>query len=101
MGDGLEEYIEEKERKGIKVQYIGSLSEKPLYELNISSYGNQNYRYLEGMHEGVTHLVIRKDSVSFWSFLTPPLVYVIKSATVADDYRKFFQLLWDIAGKQG
>lgn len=98
MGDQLAEYIKEKERKGIKVHYLGSLDEKPVYEKNISSYGNQQYRFMRGLHEGVTHMVIRKDSVSFWSFLIPPLVYVIKSETVANDYRKFFLMLWTIAG---
>jgi predicted transcriptional regulator len=99
MGDQLAEYIEEKERKTIKVHYLGSMDEKPIYEKNISSYGNQQYRFMSGLHEGVTHMVIRKNSVSFWSFLTPPLVYVIKSETVASDYHKFFMMLWNMAGE--
>lgn len=97
MGDHLEEYIQEKRRKGIKVYYLGSESEKALYEENMSLYSNQEHRFMTGLPEGVTHMVIRKKTVSFWSFLTPPLVYVIKSEAVAADYRRFFLMLWNLA----
>jgi len=54
---------------------------------------------MKDLPQGVTHMVIRKDLVLFYSFLTPPLVYVIKSETVAENYKQFFMMLWNMAEK--
>ncbi len=97
MGDYLEEYLHEKKRKNLQVKYIGSMNEVDVYKKYIGLYGNQEYRFLENLPKGVAHMVIRKDSVSFYSFLTPPLVYVVKSVTVADNYKQFFNMLWNMA----
>jgi hypothetical protein len=55
-------------------------------------------RYFDNLPEGATHMVIRKDTVSFFSFLRPSLLYIIKSPVVASDYKKFFMVLWNMAG---
>ncbi len=99
MGDQLEEYLEEKDKKSIKVHYLGSENERALYEKTILSRSNQERRFMKDLPQGVTHMVIRKGSVLFYSFLTPPLVYVIKSETVAENYKQFFMMLWNMAGK--
>ncbi len=97
MGDYLDEYLSQMEKKKLRVQYIGSLDEKSLYDLYIGKFENQEYRFLEKLPKGVTHLVVRHDSVSFYSFLTPPLVYIVKSKVVAENYKQFFMMLWEMA----
>ncbi len=97
MGDTLSEYLEEKNKKGIRVYYLGNENERDFYEKNIGLLSNQEYRFMKGLPQGVTHTVIRKNTVLFFSFLTPPLVYVIKSVTVAQNYKQFFMMLWDMA----
>ena len=99
MGDELKEYLEEKEKKDIKVHYLGNENERDLYEKVIGSLPNQEHRFMKDLPQGVTHMVIRKGSVLFYSFLTPPLVYVIKSETVAENYKQFFMMLWNMAEK--
>lgn len=99
MGDTLDEYLREKNRKNIRVRYIGNESEKEHYDKEYREQRNQEARFMPRLPQGVTHLVARKDTVLFYSFLTPPLLYVIKSKTVADNYKQFFDMLWDIAGK--
>jgi predicted transcriptional regulator len=98
MGEHLDEYLDEKNKKAIKVHYLGSENERGLYEQYIGKFANQEYRFMKEFPQGVTHMVIRKDTVLFYSFLTPPLVYVIKSQTVAENYKQFFMMLWNIAG---
>lgn len=100
MGDQMDEYLEEKNKKGIKVHYLGNDNERELYTKSIGSLPNQQYRFMKELPQGVTHMVIRKDTVLFFSFLTPPLVYVIKSKTVAENYKQFFMMLWNIAGNK-
>lgn len=99
MGDQLEEYLDEKNKKQIKVFYLGNMQEQPLYEEHIGKFPNQKYRFMKDLPQGVTHMVIREGSVMFYSFLTPPLVYVIKSKSVAENYKQFFMMLWNIAGE--
>lgn len=97
MGDTLEDYLAEKQKKNIRVKYIGGNSEVESYKKYIGIYENQEYRFIKKLPEGVTHMVIRKDSVSFFSFLNPPLVYVVKSSVVAENYQRFFMMLWELA----
>jgi len=94
MGDLLDEYTGIKDGKQMRVLYIGGNSaETERYR------GQKSFtaRILPGFPQGETHTVIRKDTVLFFSFLTPPLVYVIKSETVARDYKQFFMMLWNMA----
>lgn len=94
MSDLLDEYTSIKDAKQMQVLYIGGSS------VETERYREQKSftaRILPEFPRGETHMVIRKDSVLFFSFLTPPLVYVIKSEAVARDYKQFFMMLWNIA----
>lgn len=94
MGDLLDEYTGIKDGKQMKVLYVGSSSaETERYREQKSFIA----KILPEFPQGETHMVIRKDSVLFFSFLTPPLVYVIKSETVANNYKQFFMMLWNMA----
>lgn len=97
MGDYLPEYLLEKKRKNLNVKYLGSLNEESLYKGQIGINENQEYRFMSKLPEGVTHMVIKNDTVSFYSFLNPPLIYVIKSQVVAQNYKQFFMMLWEMA----
>lgn len=98
MDDQLDEYLEEKKKKKIKVRYLGNENERDSYKKYIGLFPNQGYRFMNELPQGVTHVAIRKDSVLFFTFLTPPLVYVIKSKVVAENYKQFFMMLWNMAG---
>lgn len=97
MGEYLDGHLDEMERKKLSIRYLGSASERPFYKDYIGRFENQEFRFLEKLPEGVTHLVVRQDSVSFYTFLNPPLVYIVKSKQIADNYRAFFNMLWDMA----
>ena len=97
MGDEMEEYLDSKTKKNIGVKYIGTKDEEESYKKYIGVYENQEYRFMEKLPKGKTHMVIRLDTVSFYSFLNPPLVYVVKSKEVAQNYKAFFMMLWEMA----
>lgn len=97
MGDDSVEYLEIKKKYGVQVQYLGTDQERELYEKFVGVYQNQQYRFLAKLPEGNTHMVIRDESVSFYSFLNPPLIYTIYAKEVADNYRNFFMMLWEMA----
>ncbi len=100
MGPLLKRYLNEKKKKNIGVKYIGSANEEPYYRQFIGVYSNQEYRFMSKLPQGVAHMVVRKDSVSFYSFLNPPLIYVVKSPVVANNYEQFFLMLWEMADSQ-
>lgn len=97
MGTSINRYLNEKKKKNIGVKYIGSVDEEPYYKKFIGIYPNQEYRFMQKLPKGVAHMVVRKDSVSFYSFLNPPLIYIIKSPVVAKNYEQFFLMLWEMA----
>ena len=98
MGDELLDYLAIKNKKNIGVKYLGTKDEEGLYLKYIGIYENQQYRFMEKLPKGKTHMVIRKDTVSFYTFLHPPLMYVVKSEVIADNYKDFFMMLWEMAG---
>lgn len=97
MGPLLKRYLNEKKKKDIRVHYLGSADEKSYYRQFIGQYSNQEYRFLEKLPKGIAHMVVRQDSVSFYTFLNPPLIYIVKSPAVAENYRQFFLMLWEMA----
>lgn len=100
MGEYLDEYLGEMKKKKLPVKYIGNLDERHMYDQYIGRFENQEYRFLPKLPKGVTHLVVRHDSVAFYSFLTPPLLYIVKSKVVAQNYKDFFFMLWEMAGEK-
>jgi predicted transcriptional regulator len=97
MGEDLHDYLHVKKKKQLIVKYLGTPDETIFYQDVIGKYDNQEYKFLARLPKGKTHMVIRKDTVSFFSFLTPPLVYIIKSEEVAKHYKEFFMMLWNMA----
>lgn len=97
MNDILDEYLKIKENKKTKVKYIGAADERKYYEKYIGKFENQEYRFMDKLPKGKTHMLIRKNTVSFFTFLNPPLVYIVKSPIIASNYRDFFMMLWDYA----
>ncbi len=99
MDGQLNEYLDIKEKKKIRVKYLGTEDERPSYAKYIGKFENQEYRFMKKLPKGKTHMLVRKDSVSFYTFLNPPLVYVVKSPVVAENYKQFFMMLWEMAGE--
>jgi sugar-specific transcriptional regulator TrmB len=88
------------EKKKIVTYYIGSKKDKAEEKLHLGRESRFHMRYLEKMPEGITHMVIRKDRVCFFSFLNPPTVHIIKSSIVVENYKQFFMMLWEMAGEK-
>lgn len=99
MGPTINRYLNEKKKKNIHVRYLGSVDETAYYQQFIGQYTNQEYRFLEKLPRGIAHMVVRQDSVSFYTFLNPPLIYIVKSPAVAENYKQFFLMLWEMAGE--
>ncbi len=100
MGNTINRYLSHKQKRSIGVKYLGSNNEESYYKKFIGIYPNQEYRFMEKLPRGVAHMVVRHDSVSFYTFLNPPLIYIVKSPTVAENYRQFFLMLWEMAEKK-
>ncbi len=99
MDESLDDYLLSEKRKSVKTCYIGNIKEADFYKKYMSNSAMET-RFFRDLPTGATHMVIRKDTVSFFSFLHPSLLYIIKSPIVASDYKKFFDMLWDMAGQK-
>lgn len=86
-------------KKGLRSYFIGceeerewlgrAQKENPLFE----------FRILKNFPKTVVETVVRFDSVTIYNFAKPPLVYVIKSKVISQDYKKHFDMLWGLAGE--
>jgi sugar-specific transcriptional regulator TrmB len=56
-----------------------------------------NFRLISGIPVGVTSTVVRLNTVTIYSLAKPALVYVIKSKVVSAEYKKYFDVLWNMA----
>jgi len=97
FGDRYEELCSTARQKSLHTKYIGCEEEREWLEYANRVVGNFEYKILVDMPKTSVQTVVRKDSVTFYSFGIPPLVYVIKSQTVRQDYKKFFDMLWNTA----
>jgi sugar-specific transcriptional regulator TrmB len=88
------------EKKKIVTYYIGSKRDKADEKLHLGRESRFHMRYMEKMPEGITHIVIRKDRVCFFSFLSPPTIHIIKSPVVAENFKDFFLMLWEMAERR-
>ena len=99
MDEVLDEYLDIKEKNKTGVKYLGTEDERPFYQKYIGQFENQEYRFLKKLPKGKTHMLIRNETVSFFTFLNPPLVYIVKSPIVAENYKQFFMMLWEMASE--
>jgi predicted transcriptional regulator len=98
FGDDYEPISAVAKSKGLQTKYICSPGEIEWIKRAQAAVGKFEYRILAALPKVTVQTVIRFNTVTFYSFGTPPLVYVIKSKTAFEDYKKFFEMLWNMAG---
>lgn len=99
MGKALNKYLTDKAREYITTYYLGNTAEKSLWQGTLLGSQNLRLKFLDKLPQGASHMVVREDRVLFYSFLKPELLYIIKSPAVADNYKQFFLMLWEMAGE--
>lgn len=97
FGDDYFKYAEIAKKKRLRTFYIACKEEEE--SLKNAKKANPYFEYvvLDPLPRSIMATVIRFDSLTFHSVATPPLIYIIKSKRVADDYKKFFDMLWNMA----
>lgn len=97
FGDRYEEVSSIADKRGLKAKYLGSPLELPWMKRARAANPQFEYRILDALPKTSVQTAIRFNSVTFYSFGNPPLVYIVKSKSVYEDYRKFFDTLWNLA----
>lgn len=100
FGNQYEEVSSIAYQNKLHARYVGCPQEREWLERAHKANKFFEYRILPTMPQTSVETAIRFDSVTFYSFGTPPLVYIIKSKTVYGDYKKFFEMLWAMASPQ-
>lgn len=94
FGDLYDEFADIVAERGLQSYYIACPEEMPWPEKAHQIQKSFEYKVLPNLPRTVVSTVVRFDTVVMYSMVNPPLVYVIKSKRVADDYKKFFDMLW-------
>lgn len=85
--------------KEITVKYIGT-SEQRDYLASVKSRREKfDFRIMPGLNTSSVSTSIHDEAVLFQVYGEPLLVFKIKSKQITDDYRSFFNSLWDICAE--
>lgn len=99
MGDSYEDkYVPLLEEKKIKTYYLAPKNQKER-KTKISSRQHFESRVLPNLKPGYVTTMIQGDNLVFYSNVLPMSIYVIKSEKVAESYKDFFMMLWEMAGE--
>lgn len=97
-GERYEEFSKVAQSKGLRTKYVASKEEGDALKRVVKVFDKQfEYRVLDVLPKTSVQTVMRFNTVTFYTFGNPPLVYIVKSKTVFEDYKKFFDMLWDMA----
>lgn len=96
FGDQYKQFSGIAKDQKLRSKYVGCPEEEEWLKLAKASNPHFEYVILRTLPKTVVNTAVRFDTVTMYSFANPPLVYVIKSKVVADDYKKFFFMLWDM-----
>ncbi len=99
FGEKYEEISHVARSHGLRSRYVGCSEEVPWLERAKTANKNFEYKILDTLPKTIVQTVVRFETVTFYAFGNPPLVYIIKSKTVAEDYKKFFDMLWNMTPK--
>lgn len=94
FGDEYDGLVKILKKKKVKTYYIGGPNEHEELEKAHIINNLFEYRIVDTFPETITSTTIRFDTVTIYSLATPPLVYVIKSKIVSENYKKYFDMLW-------
>ena len=99
FGEQYEEISRRAHKKRLKTLYVGNPGEAQWLAGRVAGVFGDSFqvRLLDTLPKTIVQTVIRFDTVTFYAFGNPPLVYFLKSKTVAEDYKKFFMMLWEMA----
>ncbi len=92
------EYAPMANKKKLQSFFIGYKGEykEALHEEEVKR-AHFEFRFLEKFPKGVVNIMIMNDTVSFYTFVKPPILYVVKSEIVAANFKQFFDMLWNMA----
>ncbi len=96
LGDQRKEYNEKSLNKNIKVMYVGSFDQNEYLTWVKSVRKNFEFRIMPGLHSSSVGISIHDDAILFHVYGIPLLVFKIKSKEIADNYRTFFDSLWNM-----
>lgn len=94
MGDKLGSYEVERRKKKIRVRYIGSQDQLGALRKDNTSRSFFAHRVLSSSFTGLVNTNIWPEVVNLNTFAKPVTSFVLKSPTVAESYRGFFEALW-------
>jgi sugar-specific transcriptional regulator TrmB len=97
MKNELFNYEKVRNKKNIKIRYIGSEVQRDSLDKSKAERRLFEYRLLPGLFTGLVNTNIWSDKISFNLFGEPVTAFLIQNQQIADSYRQFFDTLWKLA----
>ena len=94
MGEDIHTYNNRSIKKRIKIRYMGCESQREELKKIVSTRPNFQFRLLPGEFGGEVNTNIWPDCISYNIFGTPVNKITLRSKTIAESQRQFFETLW-------
>ena len=96
LGDNRRPYNAKGLEKNVSVHYVGTADQIEYLKWVKGRRANFEYRIMPGLHTSSVSTSIHDGAVLFQIYGKPLLVFKIKSKDIADNYRSFFESLWNL-----
>ena len=99
IGEGMEQFEETRNRRGIKIRYISSSGQGATLQHMARTRQNFDYRIFPHLEKGMIDTDIWPDRLLLQFYGEPILSFCLTSKQITDSYRQFFEALWMISEK--
>ncbi len=96
--DIQDEYTKNLKERNVKTYYLGGEEAPEIYS-SITYHFER--RMLPKLDLKYMSIVISEGRIAFYGNVEPVTIYTIHSEKIAEDYRQFFMMLWEMAGDVG
>lgn len=97
IGEDYTEMLRVQKSKNFTTHYIGHKREGEALQPYEASHINFQAKLLTEMPEGLPQFTVRRNTLEFYAISgSPQILYIIRSKQVAESYRAFFMMLWNM-----
>lgn len=96
LGDERTDYNNLSLTKNIRIRFIGTESQRTYLENVKKTRTLFDFKILPGFNESIVSTSIHSNAILFQVYGSPILVFKIKSKDISNNYRTFFDSLWNV-----
>lgn len=95
LGEERDSYNELSLERDIRIRFLGAEDQREYLAGTKRVRANFDFRIMKGLNNSYVSTSIRPNNITFQVYGNPTLAFYLKSKEIAQDYRNFFETLWN------